>query len=74
MPEQQRDELMNEIISRLARIETKLDAHTPQLNDHEARIRALESKPGKRWDSIVAGIIGAVIVGIIGYVIGKLFG
>lgn len=74
MPEQQRDELMNEVISRLARIETKLDAHTPQLNDHETRIRELESKSGKRWESLTLAAITAVVVGVIGFAIGKLFG
>lgn len=69
MPE---EKIMNEMLTRLTRIETKLDSIPATLNDHEARIRALESKPGKRWDAIVAGIIGAVIVGIVGFAIGKL--
>lgn len=74
MPEQQEKILMNEMLTRLTRIETKLDSIPATLNDHEARIRALESKPGKRWDAIVGGILSAVIVGIIGFVVGKLFG
>lgn len=36
--------------------------------DHEDRIRALEQKPVRRWDSLVTGII----TGIVGIVIGLL--
>ena len=36
--------------------------------DHEDRIRALEQKPVRRWDSLVTGII----TGIAGIVIGLL--
>lgn len=63
---------MNEILTRLVRIETKLDAHTPQLDDHETRIRELEGKSGKRWDSLALAAITAVVVGVIGFAIGKL--
>lgn len=34
----------------------------------------LASKPGKRWEHLVMTMIGGVVVGIIGYVIGKLTG
>lgn len=66
MPEQND---MHEVLERLARIETKLDA----LDDHEARLRELEGKSGKRWDSITLAAITALFVGIIGFAIGKLF-
>lgn len=66
MPEQND---MHEVLERLARIETKLDA----LDDHEARLRELEGKSGKRWDSITLATITALFVGIIGFAIGKLF-
>lgn len=36
--------------------------------DHEDRIRALEQKPVRRWDSLITGII----TGIVGIVIGLL--
>ena len=62
----------NEILTRLTRIETKIDAYKPQIDDHEARLRELESKSGKRWDNFAAAVISAIVVGVIGYVIGKL--
>lgn len=36
--------------------------------DHEGRIRTLEQKPVRRWDSLITGII----TGIVGVVIGIL--
>ncbi len=59
---------MHEILERLTRIETKLDA----LDDHEARLRELEGKSGKKWDSITLSVVTSIIVGIVGFCIGKL--
>lgn len=36
--------------------------------DHEDRIRVLEQKPVRRWDSLITGII----TGVVGVVIGML--
>ena len=72
MPEQER-ELMNEVLTRLTRIETKIDSYKPQLDDHEARIRELEGKSGKKWEAVSLSILTAILVGIVGYSIGKLF-
>ena len=60
---------MHEVLERLARIETKLDA----LDDHEKRLRELEGKNGKKWDSVTISVITSIIVGIVGFCIGKLF-
>ena len=65
MPDEQ---LLNEMLTRLTRIETKIDT----INDHETRIRELEGKSGKRWDSVVTSIISAILVGVVGFAIGKL--
>ena len=63
------NEQVTEILTKLARIETKLDL----IDDHEKRLRDLENKPAKRWDSITISVLSAIFVGIIGYIIGKLF-
>lgn len=60
---------MHEILERLARIETKLDA----LDDHEKRLRDLEGKSGKKWDSVTISVITSIVVGVVGFIIGKLF-
>lgn len=79
MPEQEKT-LMDEILvkltkieTRLSIIETKMDNYRPQLDDHEARIRELEGKSGKRWDSVSLAVITAILAGTVGIAIGKLF-
>ena len=75
-----RDDLMveiqkqlNEVLKGNTRIEAKIDVHNQQLVDHEARLRELEGKSGKRWESISLAAITALFVGVIGFAIGKLF-
>lgn len=72
MPEQE-NKLMSAVLEKLTRIETKIDVYKSQLDDHEARIRELEGKSGKKYDAVSLAIVTAVFVGIVGYVIGKLF-
>ena len=72
MPEQE-NKLMNEVLEKLIRIEAKIDVYKSQLDDHEARIRELEGKSGKKWDAISLSVVTAILVGIVGYTIGKLF-
>ena len=66
-------ESLTDIKTGVARIETMLEAQAVTVKDHETRIRELEGKNGKKWDAIVTAIISAVLVGIAGYIIGKLF-
>jgi hypothetical protein len=33
----------------------------------DERVSELESKPGKRWDSLIGGAISALIGGLVGY-------
>ena len=64
---------VSDILESLARIEADLRTIAKNSADHEARLRELEQKSGKRLEAIVSAAIGAVIVGLVGYVIGKLF-
>ena len=65
-------ESLTDIKTGVARIETKIDAQGDTISDHEDRLRALEGKAGKRWDSVVSAISSAVLVGVVGFVLGKL--
>ena len=62
-----------EILESLARIETNVKTIAKNSADHEARLRELEQKSGKRADAISLAVISAAVVGVIGYAIGKLF-
>lgn len=65
-------ETLTDIQTGVARIETMLEAQAGTVKDHESRIRELEGKSGKKWDSVSLAIITAALVGIVGFAIGKL--
>lgn len=54
--------------SKIVEMSTNIKLILKNQEDHEDRIRVLEQKPVRRWDSLVTGII----TGIIGIVIGLL--
>ena len=64
---------ISEILESLARIETNVKAIAKNSADHEARLRELEQKSGRRYEAILTAAIGAAAVGVVGYVIGRLF-
>jgi hypothetical protein len=47
----------------------KMDSFTECQKDHESRIRNLENKPVKRWETVLT----AIVTGLVGAVIGALF-
>lgn len=56
----------------LGRIETKLDVALKDIDDHEARLRTIEGKGGKRWETLVGQIIGLAAAGFIGWFLGRV--
>lgn len=67
------EKTVTEILEALARIETDVKTIAKNGADHETRLRALEQKSGKRMESLMLAAVSAVIVGIVGYLMGKLF-
>lgn len=67
------EQTITEILQALARIETDVKTIAKNSADHESRLRTLESKSGKRMESLTLAVISAVVVGVVGYVMGKLF-
>ena len=64
---------VTEILEALARIETDVKTIAKNGADHEARLRVLEGKSGKRMESLTLAAVSAIIVGFVGYLMGKLF-
>lgn len=54
--------------SKIVEMSTNIKLILSNQQDHEDRIRALEQKPVRRWDTLVTGII----TGVVGIVIGIL--
>ncbi len=62
-----------EILEALARIETNVKTIAENGADHEERLRALEQKNGKRYEALTLSVLTAALVGVIGFVLGKIF-
>ncbi|TCX51916.1 MULTISPECIES: hypothetical protein [unclassified Dehalobacter] len=56
----------------IVRLTTLMEKYGEKSGDHEDRIRTIESKPAKRWESVVGQIIQLLVAAGIGGVIGKL--
>lgn len=46
--------------------------HDDDIRDHEGRLRVIEAKPGKRWDSVTAQILQIVVAAIAGGFISQI--
>ena len=64
---------ITEILESLSRIEAKMETIAETGADHEHRLRKLEQRGAKRWDAVSLSVLSAIAVGIVGYVLGKLF-
>ena len=62
---------MRNVERTLERIESKLDTALTDISDHEARLRSLEGKGGKRWEAVVTEIIKWAAILAVGYYIGQ---
>lgn len=69
----------SEIYDRLRKVEsdqavsrTKLDTITDKLDSLDGKMDTLLSKPGKRWEAVVAAVISAVVGGLIVFVMTKI--
>lgn len=47
--------------------------HETEIDDHEGRLRGIESKPAKHWENIVGQVIQLVIAAIAGAGISKVW-
>lgn len=74
-----RQKTHSEIYDRLRKVEsdqavsrTKLDTITDKLDSLDGKMDTLLSKPGKRWEAIIAAVISAVVGGLIVFVMTKI--
>lgn len=74
-----RQKTHSEIYDRLRKVEsdqavsrTKLDTITDKLDSLDGKIDTLLSKPGKRWEAVIAAVISAVVGGLIVFVMTKI--
>lgn len=60
---------IGKMLQQLSRIEAMLANALSDLEDHEDRLRCLEQKGGKRWESLVGQIITLLVAGFAGWLL-----
>jgi len=62
----------NKLTLQIERIAVSIQQMTEEISKQGKRLEGIESKPGKRWETLIGGIIGA-IAGAIGAAVVTLF-
>ncbi|UWG96131.1 hypothetical protein LPY66_14610 [Dehalobacter sp. DCM] len=57
----------------IIRLTSLMEKHDSEITDHEERIRQIEGKPAKRWESLIAQLITLLTAAIAGGFIGQAF-
>ncbi|MEA5059826.1 MAG: hypothetical protein VB049_07285 [Candidatus Pelethousia sp.] len=61
------EDKVNLILIELKGIQTSLETALGEIGDHEDRLRELEHKGGKRWESLVGQVITLLVAGFAGW-------
>ena len=69
---EQDQKAMNEMVITVKCIAQSLTKVETQLEGLNKKVNVLESKPGKRWESIVEKVIGAAVLAVAAFVLGRL--
>lgn len=65
---------IEELVESVQRMTVEIQHLREDLNSYAGKVEAIEEKPAKRWDSIVAAAISALTGGILGMILTKLIG
>lgn len=66
------DQEKQEILSSLAVLGEKIDTLLRQSGDHEIRLRCLEQRGSKKWDTTMTAIITTIVGLVIGLIASKI--
>lgn len=59
-----RQDHSDQLVESVAKMASKMEHMSKELDDVAEKVNDLESKPAKRWESVIAAIIGAFAGGI----------
>ena len=63
---------VQEILLKLERIEQKLTTALADIDDHEERLRTLEGKGGKHWETLVGQMIAVLAAAFSGWLLAQM--
>lgn len=67
------DTEIKDIQEAIIRLTALMEKHDQDIEDHEERIRNIEGRPGKRWDSLISQLISIFTAAAAGGIIGHSF-
>ena len=59
-----RQDHSDQLVESVAKMASKMEHMSKELDDVAEKVNDLESKPAKRWESVIAAVIGAFAGGI----------
>lgn len=62
---------VQQILIELSEIKTLVQRTNTDVEDHEARLRSLEGKSGRKWEGMVTQLITLIVAAVFGLLIGK---
>ncbi len=69
---EEQTEAINRLATSMAVMAEKQDETTHIVTALDDKVTALESKPGKRWESIVEKAIGLFVAAVVGYLLARI--
>lgn len=64
---------IKDIHEAIVRLTILIEKHDSEIEDHELRIRNIEAKPGKKWDSLMMQVGSLLTAAVAGGFIGNNF-
>ncbi len=69
---EEQTEAINRLATSMAVMVEKQDETTNAVSELNDKVTALESKPAKRWESLVEKVIWAVAAAVVGFLLAKI--
>ena len=66
-------ESIRDVVGELQLMRQTLNTTTEKIDIVAEKVTEIENKPAKRWDTVVVGIISAVISCVVGYMLSGIF-
>lgn len=65
---EEKHEALSSLATSVAVMAEQMKTMNVSVNALTSKVEEIEAKPGKRWDSVIAAVISAIVAGVIGFV------
>lgn len=65
---EEKNEALSSLATSVAVLAEQMKTMNVSVNALTSKVEEIEAKPGKRWDSVIAAVISAIVAGVIGFV------